>query len=263
MRDGRIRRIKGMLGFGGKGSKFYNILTSFKKDYIVRAVVIISVLLLGGQRLFSKEFPEKSFPCLRAGSNMYFGKTFPWNSGGRDRGGELKREFYRIEVGVVNRFIRYSEILEKGYSGFGLFVEPYFTKYISIKFQLNHWRIRYSKSIEHLGSLRDYRTSFWRLNILLKINAYVLGQMVYLQAGCVGGAKFLDDHVKMYDGLIKYGGINLGLGVKLFSHDKVSVYLSLEGNSTGRYSLVDSDEWDSNQEICLYIACNVKKKRSD
>ncbi|RKY45910.1 MAG: hypothetical protein DRP91_09505 [Candidatus Neomarinimicrobiota bacterium] len=253
-----------MLGFKGEGSKFYSIFIFFRKDYIVRAVAIIFVLLLGSQRLFSKEFSGKTFPGLKAGSNIYFDKTFLWNSDGEDEKGEFEREFYKIEVGVVDRFIRRSEILEeKGHSGFGLFVEPYFTKYISMKFQLNHWRIHYSESIERLESLRGYKTSFWRLNILLKINAYVLGQMVYLQAGCVSGAKFLDDHVKRYDGLIKYGGINLGLGVKLFSHDKVSVYLSLEGNSTGRYSLVDSDEWDSNQEICLYIACNVKKKRSD
>jgi len=164
--------------------------------------------------------------------------------------GEFDEYPYQIDVGINVNYLISSEILKKGYSGFGVFLEPYIGKYVSFKFKLNRWVIS-SINKEHIRT--PFHTAYlWKRYYLLKLNAYPWNHLVFAQFGIIGQSK----NTK-YSGGIEDGGFSYGFGCHLFSYNKFTLSLTFDKNITGRFG-PDGILWDTCREISIGVIYTIK-----
>lgn len=158
---------------------------------------------------------------------------------------------YRVDIGLNNNFLLSSDILKKGYSGFGIFIEPYIGKYISFKFKLNRWIISSLK--EDPDYTPFHKTSLWKKYYLLKLNIYPWNQVIFAQFGIIGPSKN-----EKYSGGIREGGFNYGFGCHLYSFNNFYLSLTVDNNFLGRIDPGGGNIWDTNKEICVGISYSIK-----
>ena len=156
---------------------------------------------------------------------------------------------YRIGIGSNSNFLLLSDIFKKGFSGFGVFVEFYFTEYLALKFEFDRWMITSKK--EEPENTPFKQASVWKKNSMLKINIDPRDRVLFLQFGFVSTSKEV--------GYERRGGITYGIGCRLLDDKNVNLFLVFRRNIFGQFSVGGSDLWDKDSELGLEFTYRIRR----
>ena len=156
---------------------------------------------------------------------------------------------YRIGIGSNNNFLLLSDIFKKGFSGFGVFVEFYFTEYLALKFEFDRWMITSKK--EEPENTPFKQASVWKKNSMLKINIDPRDRVLFLQFGLVS------TYGKV--GYEERYGIIYGIGWNLIKNGNVNLNLAVRRNIFGQFSVGGSDLWDKDNELSLEFTYRIRR----
>lgn len=161
---------------------------------------------------------------------------------------ELNLQQYRVDIGFNNNILLSSDILKKGYSGFGFLVEPYITKYFSFKFEFNYWIISSLYDDPHDTPFNTMHV--WKKNYLVKINIYPWNKLIFTQFGIVRTDRKVGSENR--------DGLNFGVGYRLIDYKNVNVFLTAKRNIFGQPSVGGSEIWDIDSELSVDVLYKIK-----
>jgi len=157
------------------------------------------------------------------------------------------RGLHKVGVGATSNFLFSSNILESGFSGFGVIVEPYLLDWLAFEFKLSYWTI---SSVDPDYFDTPFNTiSVLRMFYLVKFEIEVKNQLFFTRFGILTTAGKV--------GAEKRGGFSFGIGYRLCRYRRFSLYAVVDRSILGQFG-AHGNIWDRNSEFSLEVLCGTK-----
>lgn len=149
-----------------------------------------------------------------------------------------------INVGIVNSFLFFSNLLDKGYLGIGLSLDVYLTKNFAVKYQRNYWQMNalnpeFPKTpFRSTSAVIDY--------YLLQLDITLKRQAFFGQFGLVGSRGKIGAETR--------GGFTLGAGYRVYRYENLNLSAVIDRTYLGNFGLAHGEVWDNLYGLSVEIS---------